>query len=248
MGLTLRLPVICRANESPPPIPVNWRAIVVVPVVWGSTPFNLVVVWFDHIHPGVLSSGERTGDDGGNRSYETISLFPVKPRRPKTHPAFTTPDPTIRITLGGTIQLLSAPWLAWLSPSSPPSSFFAATTETGRMPSCSRRARNDAPLHWGDRLQTSRAGSRPTEPRKFGLVGWRSRRGLFKPLRYRSGHSVRKVGRRPRWWYCLCLFGGATNVANSLVRLHERRLPSLHIFKCSATRAASEAMSVIQFG
>ena len=42
--------------------------MVVVPVIWGSIPLSLVVVWFDHIDPGVLSSGERTGDEGGNRS------------------------------------------------------------------------------------------------------------------------------------------------------------------------------------
>ena len=143
-----------------------------------------MVVWLDHTDPGVLSSGDRIGDEGGNKSCGRLAN-----RKPtgwmRTYPTFTTPDATLRIALCSTVQLLSAPWFAWLSSSSSSASFFATATETSRVPFRSRGARNDAPLHRRNRLQAARAGSRAAEPREFRLAGWGGHRGLFKPLRYR---------------------------------------------------------------
>lgn len=134
--------------------------------------------------PGVLSSGERIGDEGGNKSYGRLA-YCKSTGRTRTYPTFTAPDAALRIALCSTVQLLSAPWFAWLSSSGSPAPFFATTTKTSRVPSRSRGARNDAPLHRGNRLQATRARSRATEPREFCLAGWGGHRGLFKPPRYR---------------------------------------------------------------
>ncbi|TRM65730.1 hypothetical protein BD626DRAFT_485672 [Schizophyllum amplum] len=70
VGLMLRVggrplpPVCCRTSGSPPPIPVNWRAIVVVPVVCAATLGN-------GLDPNPEGSGmtgdERVGEDCGER-------------------------------------------------------------------------------------------------------------------------------------------------------------------------------------